>query len=449
EHLFHEAMHQKLYDFRHGHLLMNLDCAREDAPRVRVPWNAQKLNNANLWEIERVLAAFHVYVHLSLLALVAEQRASDLEDIYGRFEGMMKSVTALERAHYLGEKLKEQFWDELGPAGKSLADWLISALEFLDPNPPPKDAYIHLYLDLYKKETNQIASALSENHVVQSSLAPRLIPLAKQEVEDTRRVLSVIGARDELDRFNNAVLRYTEEELGAKFPELRGDIATRLINASYDRYRLNESGGHDELVKQMMENASRRVYPILAGYPPVVADAKRRGNELRFSQSCEDQVGRLLSVLACAVPSGGRILEIGTGAGVGTAWITAGLGERTDCEVVSVEINPQLSEATRKWPWPSYVQILTTNGLDALGKLGTFNLVFADAGPIKYNYMASVLKILRPGGLLVIDCVRTSEVQNAEKDALRRSLLYHPELNAVEMEWSTGVILATKSKHPS
>jgi predicted O-methyltransferase YrrM len=63
--------------------------------------------------------------------------------------------------------------------------------------------------------------------------------------------------------------------------------------------------------------------------------------------------------------------------------------------------------------------------------------------------MASVLKILRPGGLLVIDCVRTSEVQNAEKDALRRSLLYHPELNAVEMEWSTGVILATKSKHPS
>lgn len=149
EHLFHEALHQKLYDFQHGHLLLGLDSAT-DRPRVRSLWTPQQLNDANLWDIKRVFAAFHVYVHLSLLSLVAEQRASELEDVYGQFKGMIKSVTALERAHYLGEKLKEH-WDQLGPAGKNLAEWLISALEFLDPNPPPKGVYMHLYLSLQKR----------------------------------------------------------------------------------------------------------------------------------------------------------------------------------------------------------------------------------------------------------------------------------------------------------
>jgi hypothetical protein len=70
----------------------------------------------------------------------------------------MMSTKALERAHYLGEKLKEQCWNQFGPAGKSLGDWLISTLEFLNPYPPPKGAYIHLYLDLYKREANQVAA---------------------------------------------------------------------------------------------------------------------------------------------------------------------------------------------------------------------------------------------------------------------------------------------------
>lgn len=139
---------------------------------------------------------------------------------------------------------------------------------------------------------------------MQSGLTLRLIPLAKEEVENTRRVLSAIGAREELDRFNKSIVRYMEEELGTKFLELRADITTTLMNASYDRYRLTESGDPDELVKQMIESASRRVYPIIAGYPDAVADTKRRANELRFTRSCQDQVGRLLSVLACAVPYG-------------------------------------------------------------------------------------------------------------------------------------------------
>jgi predicted O-methyltransferase YrrM len=122
------------------------------------------------------------------------------------------------------------------------------------------------------------------------------------------------------------------------------------------------------------------------------------------------------------------------------------LRERIDVEVISVEIDLVLSNAAKKSPWPSYVKILTANALDVLGKLGTFNLVFVDAAPIKYGHISSVLRILRPGGLLMIDdleaTVQTSEVeqtaQSSKQDAFRRSLLHHPELNVVEMDGQQG-----------
>jgi predicted O-methyltransferase YrrM len=81
--------------------------------------------------------------------------------------------------------------------------------------------------------------------------------------------------------------------------------------------------------------------------------------------------------------------------------------------------------------------------------LGAFDLVFVDAAPVKYRQAAdSIVRMLRPGGMLVIDDLlvgpTTSELEVVEKDALRRSLLHHPELRALELDWSSGVIVATK-----
>src|SRR5205807_2295540 len=98
-----------------------------------------------------------------------EQRASELESAYGPFHGMIQSHKALDRAHYLGEKLKEDCWDELGTAGQGLVDWLTAVLEFLDPSPPPKGAYVHLCLDLYESEANRVAAALQESEAMSSS----------------------------------------------------------------------------------------------------------------------------------------------------------------------------------------------------------------------------------------------------------------------------------------
>lgn len=128
--------------------------------------------------------------------------------------------------------------------------------------------------------------------------------------------------------------------------------------------------------------------------------------------------------------------------GVGTAWISAGLGERTDVEVISVEVDRRLTDATLEWPWPAHVHIVTADALEVLGTLGTFQLVFADASPIKYGHIESVISVLRPGGVLVVDDLQTDQPR---KNALRRSLLHSPELQGVELEWSSGVILATRT----
>jgi predicted O-methyltransferase YrrM len=452
EHLLHESLHQKLYDFRHGHSLLDPDFSSDDPPRVCSLWNAQELNRANYWDTHRAFAAFHVYVQLSLLAMMAEQRVEELETKYGPYRGLIESRKALERARYLGEKLRELCSEELGTAGKRLLNWLMSVLDFLDPAPPPKGAYIHLLLDLYQREANRVDTVLSESEAAGSSFSRELTPVVAAEVESTRRVLWMISAEKRLDEFNTALAQYSSVELGSAFPKVRRIIAKTLLEASADGYGLKSSvpdqADPNELVKQMVEAGSERLYLIQENVPAAVAGAKRRAKDLRFTKSCEDKVGRLLAVFAATVPSGGRILEIGTGVGVSLSWIITGLRERNDVEVISIESEQRLSKAASTWPWPANVKILTADALDVLATVGTFDLVFADAAPIKYGNIGTVLSALRPGGVLVIDDLvsdsKTTDQQQTEKDTLRRSLLRNSQLQALELDWSTGLILATK-----
>jgi predicted O-methyltransferase YrrM len=452
EHLLHESLHQKLYDFRHGHSLLDVDAPLDESPRVVSLWNAQEFNRANHRDTHRAFAAFPVYVQRALLATLAERRAAELEERFGPYCGLIESRKALDRARYLGEKLKDQCRSHLGLAGMRMREWLMKILDNLDPASPPEGAYIHLLLDLYTREANRIEGVLGNQEVAIASFSRDLVPAAKAEIEAARGILTAIGAHAEQEQLENDLQTRVGGDLARNFPAVRRLIARTLLQASPDRFGLNsraiDGSDPDALVRQMVEGGSDRLYLMQANVPALVAGAKRRAKDMRFLSSCEDQVGRLLSVLAAAVPPNGRILEVGTGAGVGLAWIVTGLRARQDVEIVTIEGDLPLAQSVKDGDWPSQVKIVVGDARELLPGLGHFDLVFADAAPVKYGDVETTLKLLRNGGVLVVDdlCATpdATEQQMLERDGLRLSLLRHPELQAVELEWSNRVILATK-----
>lgn len=186
--------------------------------------------------------------------------------------------------------------------------------------------------------------------------------------------------------------------------------------------------------------------------PERVASAHRRAQAAGFEMSSDDDVGRLLAVLAAGARLGGRILELGTGAGVGLAWILEGLATRADVEVVSVEQDADLHRRLSIEPWPDNVRLVLGDALSLMPELGLFDLIFADAPAGKLEGLDLSIEALSPGGFLVVDDMteRPSDPVHAaywpKISQLRSELVRHPQLRSVELMWSSGVVLACKLK---
>lgn len=184
--------------------------------------------------------------------------------------------------------------------------------------------------------------------------------------------------------------------------------------------------------------------------PGMVAAARRRATKVGFQLSSEVGVGALLAVLAASVPPGGRILELGTGAGVGLAWLVHGLQERDDVEIVTVDVDPDLQQVTRSAGWPPFVRFDIGDGAALLrdGALGRFSLIFADAPGGKLVGLHDAVGALAPGGSFVVDDMDLARHDDPELRValteVRAQLLHHPDLVTAELAFSSGVILATK-----
>lgn len=186
--------------------------------------------------------------------------------------------------------------------------------------------------------------------------------------------------------------------------------------------------------------------------PARVARAQARARELGFALSCEQGVGELLAVLAAAVPPSGRVLELGTGVGAGLAWLAHGVETRGDVEVVSVELDADLQDATRADDWPDFVRFELGDGAVRVRELGDFDLIFADAPGGKLEGLEHSIAALRPGGILALDDM---DLSLHEDPALREALMgvrervcAHPELLVAELDAASGLLLATRRVAP-
>lgn len=141
--------------------------------------------------------------------------------------------------------------------------------------------------------------------------------------------------------------------------------------------------------------------PATLVVPCLVAEAMTAARNAGFGLSCIPEFGRLLHVLA-TLRRGGRFAEIGTGCGVGTAWM-ASAAAGTSTPITSVEIEPARAEAARtvlsRLP---NVSIEVGDWRGVFSDAGAYDLVFAD-GAYSKGPGSLLVDMVAPGGIVVMD----------------------------------------------
>lgn len=182
--------------------------------------------------------------------------------------------------------------------------------------------------------------------------------------------------------------------------------------------------------------------------PARVKAVAHAATDAGFTLSCDSGVGQLLSVLAASVPREGTILELGTGAGVGLAWIVAGLARRTDVRIASVELDPEIAAVAAKNDWPDFVHLEVGHAIETLQSTDAWDLIFADAQGGKWEGLDDTIAALAPGGLLLVDDMTPAEfiddMHRTKTIEVRERLLSDARLVAVEIGWSSGLILCAR-----
>lgn len=135
--------------------------------------------------------------------------------------------------------------------------------------------------------------------------------------------------------------------------------------------------------------------------PDTLERIHARADEVGFDAASVAAVGELLTALAASKP-GGRLLELGTGPGLGTACLLRGMD--ATARVVTVELDPKLSAIAQAELRDDRVEWVVADGGNWLEtNTDAFDLVFADTYPGKFTHLDQALELVKPGGFYVVD----------------------------------------------
>jgi predicted O-methyltransferase YrrM len=186
---------------------------------------------------------------------------------------------------------------------------------------------------------------------------------------------------------------------------------------------------------------------IVWGIPAVYDKIWEATIELKFNMASDLQTGSLLKTLTGSKRAG-RFLELGTGTGLATAWIMAGLDENSF--LITVENNELLIDIARKYIHDKRVEFVLA---DAYGWLKNyegeqFDFIFADAMPGKYDLFDETINILKKGGFYIIDDMLPQPnwpIGHEKKvNDLISNLEERKDLIITKLNWSTGIIIVVK-----
>jgi predicted O-methyltransferase YrrM len=182
--------------------------------------------------------------------------------------------------------------------------------------------------------------------------------------------------------------------------------------------------------------------------PPAWRAIEARTRALGFGMGSDERTGALLATLAATKP-GGRLLELGSGTGLATAWLLAGMDE--DARLTSVDVDERVQTVAREaLGGDPRVTFVLADGLEVLRKAapGSFDLIFADAIPGKYDGLDLALGRLALGGLYVGDDMRPQpnwpDGHQSRVDGLLDILHADARLQTVTLAWGSGFVVAAR-----
>ena len=207
----------------------------------------------------------------------------------------------------------------------------------------------------------------------------------------------------------------------------------------FERYKVEVP----DLVQEAISLAEELGFPLMPEGRPVGYQGP--------PSACIPEVGKLLSVLAAGYPNG-KIAELGTGAGVGTAWLLHGLPSTS--RLFSAEVDEKLVSRTKalftKYP---NVDIRHGDCFEVLQDEMPFDLLFIDVGirqvmnPETWDQFTEMVRI---SGKIVFDDLLPLELWPPDWDDLidvKREFAYrNPRVIGTEVRTTPSqvAIIATR-----
>ena len=174
--------------------------------------------------------------------------------------------------------------------------------------------------------------------------------------------------------------------------------------------------------------------------------ALRVAKKAGFLLSSDDHTGSLIRTLAAAKP-GGRLLEVGTGVGVGAAYLLAGMDAAA--RLITLERGPALANAARTLlAGDDRVAVITADAVEWLTAYHgpPFDLVFVDTTVAKFQRRDLLYRHMAPGALFIADDLlpqeKWTEAHGPRVERFRREILAEPGLVPTLIDWGSGLVVA-------
>lgn len=198
----------------------------------------------------------------------------------------------------------------------------------------------------------------------------------------------------------------------------------------------------DQVLSQMDDLSSTDI-------PRTVDSILRDSEQLGFTMASEAKTGSLLRTLAASKP-GGRFLELGTGTGVGTAWLLEGMDSISHLDSVDSDATVQ-EVARRHLGHDSRVTFHIADGAMFLDRSRSvrFDFIYADAWPGKFSHLGMALSLLQIGGIYFVDDLLPQpnwpEGHALKVPALIAELERQNGFVAIKLAWASGLMMLVRT----